>query len=120
PGMSPPTGSHTHGCIIKAADARPSTSPPATRRCSTSSTPRNSTPSSSIRGGSSTSRSRLGSTLPDRRWPSTTTLLAGTGSAPSEWCRSEEHTSELQSRENLVCRLLHEKINSKRILQLDL
>src|SRR5690606_40991406 len=24
-------------------------------------------------------------------------------------CRSEEHTSELQSRENLVCRLLHEK-----------
>src|SRR5690606_42116213 len=27
--------------------------------------------------------------------------------------RSEEHTSELQSRENLVCRLLHEK-KSKR------
>src|SRR5215475_3193071 len=28
----------------------------------------------------------------------------------SEWCmRSEEHTSELQSRENLVCRLLLEK-----------
>src|SRR5690606_41974927 len=26
--------------------------------------------------------------------------------------RSEEHTSELQSRENLVCRLLLEKINS--------
>src|SRR5690606_40871174 len=25
--------------------------------------------------------------------------------------RSEEHTSELQSRENLVCRLLHEKNN---------
>src|SRR5690606_41713710 len=25
--------------------------------------------------------------------------------------RSEEHTSELQSRENLVCRLLHEKKN---------
>src|SRR5690606_39950823 len=25
------------------------------------------------------------------------------------WCRSEEHTSELQSRENLVCRLLLEK-----------
>src|SRR5690606_39727078 len=23
-----------------------------------------------------------------------------------DWCRSEEHTSELQSRENLVCRLL--------------
>src|SRR5690606_41056225 len=26
-----------------------------------------------------------------------------------EWERSEEHTSELQSRENLVCRLLLEK-----------
>src|SRR5690606_41468556 len=29
--------------------------------------------------------------------------------------RSEEHTSELQSRENLVCRLLHEKKNTKEI-----
>src|SRR5207302_2337516 len=29
-------------------------------------------------------------------------------------CRSEEHTSELQSRENLVCRLLLEKKNTKR------
>src|SRR5690606_40001109 len=28
--------------------------------------------------------------------------------------RSEEHTSELQSRENLVCRLLLEKKNSRR------
>src|SRR5690606_41370497 len=30
---------------------------------------------------------------------------------PTRWrrCRSEEHTSELQSRENLVCRLLLEK-----------
>src|SRR5690606_41828878 len=27
-------------------------------------------------------------------------------------CRSEEHTSEHQSRENLVCRLLLERINS--------
>src|SRR5690606_41779040 len=30
------------------------------------------------------------------------------------WARSEEHTSELQSRENLVCRLLLEKKNSKK------
>src|SRR5690606_41641223 len=30
--------------------------------------------------------------------------------APPRW-RSEEHTSELQSRENLVCRLLLEKKN---------
>src|SRR5690606_3651992 len=29
--------------------------------------------------------------------------------AAPELCRSEEHTSELQSRENLVCRLLLEK-----------
>src|SRR5690606_39397492 len=29
----------------------------------------------------------------------------------SGWARSEEHTSELQSRENLVCRLLLEKKN---------
>src|SRR5690606_40073987 len=28
---------------------------------------------------------------------------------PKAWERSEEHTSELQSRENLVCRLLLEK-----------
>src|SRR5690606_41801986 len=34
-------------------------------------------------------------------------FLAASGSD----CRSEEHTSELQSRENLVCRLLLEKKN---------
>src|SRR5215475_1861598 len=34
------------------------------------------------------------------------------------WLRSEEHTSELQSRENLVCRLLLEK--KKKISQLSL
>src|SRR3712207_7507733 len=27
----------------------------------------------------------------------------------TQWCRSEEHTSELQSRQYLVCRLLLEK-----------
>src|SRR5690606_41127521 len=32
-------------------------------------------------------------------------------SKPSIFVRSEEHTSELQSRENLVCRLLLEKKN---------
>src|SRR5690606_26792967 len=32
-------------------------------------------------------------------------------------CRSEEHTSELQSRENLVCRLLLEKKNKINFLQ---
>src|SRR5690606_40411120 len=34
-------------------------------------------------------------------------------SDPSSRMRSEEHTSELQSRENLVCRLLLEKKKSK-------
>src|SRR5690606_39777007 len=40
-------------------------------------------------------------------------LLAGyqayQGEGERAWARSEEHTSELQSRENLVCRLLLEK-----------
>src|SRR2546430_9814660 len=31
------------------------------------------------------------------------------GSMRAPWCRSEEHTSELQSQSNLVCRLLLEK-----------
>src|SRR5690606_42144987 len=35
------------------------------------------------------------------------------GAARSAGARSEEHTSELQSRENLVCRLLLEKENRK-------
>src|SRR6266511_712986 len=59
--------------------------------------------------------------------------LLGTGEGPfgiddpfgrSQWCevgselvRSEEHTSELQSRENLVCRLLLEKKKKRRCRQ---
>src|SRR5690606_40342945 len=35
--------------------------------------------------------------------------FAGLFAAQYAWDRSEEHTSELQSRENLVCRLLLEK-----------
>src|SRR5690606_41927323 len=38
--------------------------------------------------------------------------LTGTGILDSYIGRSEEHTSELQSRENLVCRLLLEKKNN--------
>src|SRR5438270_13101189 len=37
----------------------------------------------------------------------------GTRHAPSNSIRSEEHTSELQSQSNLVCRLLLEKKNKK-------
>src|SRR5690606_41343939 len=39
----------------------------------------------------------------------TATLNQRFGMAPNQETRSEEHTSELQSRENLVCRLLLEK-----------
>src|SRR5690606_41719803 len=38
-----------------------------------------------------------------------TGILAGLLCGPQRSPRSEEHTSELQSRENLVCRLLLEK-----------
>src|SRR6266511_1417095 len=37
------------------------------------------------------------------------------GDLSSHHVRSEEHTSELQSRENLVCRLLLEKKNKARV-----
>src|SRR5438874_9609523 len=42
---------------------------------------------------------------------------AGDGGGPLSWSagRSEEHTSELQSRRDLVCRLLLEKKKKKRI-----
>src|SRR5215216_7421172 len=39
------------------------------------------------------------------RWPEG----AACGSFWPSWCRSEEHTSELQSPDHLVCRLLLEK-----------
>src|SRR5436309_7851476 len=54
------------------------------------------------------------------RCHSDTTSSVRSSSIPRMWChcgnghresRSEEHTSELQSRENLVCRLLLEKKN---------
>src|SRR5690606_39488976 len=43
--------------------------------------------------------------------------MIGTQAASSARARSEEHTSELQSRENLVCRLLLEKKKKKRALR---
>src|SRR5690606_40309557 len=48
------------------------------------------------------------STLPP---PRAITMTSTSGWASSSRSRSEEHTSELQSRENLVCRLLLEKKN---------
>src|SRR5690606_24616122 len=41
--------------------------------------------------------------------------LRGRGGARLGGHRSEEHTSELQSRENLVCRLLREKKKNSRV-----
>src|SRR5215475_15569078 len=53
-------------------------------------------------------------------WPARSSRTAGSarGSPDRPGARSEEHTSELQSRENLVCRLLLEKKkNAHRQLQ---
>src|SRR5437016_6872737 len=50
------------------------------------------------------SMGRISAGLPRRRRNQESTL-----SAPAPWARSEEHTSELQSLTNLVCRLLLEK-----------
>src|SRR5690606_41939573 len=52
--------------------------------------------------------------IPARLFPTTSSLRATTAgrsiwTSPAWTPRSEEHTSELQSRENLVCRLLLEK-----------
>src|SRR2546427_7862463 len=50
------------------------------------------------------------STRVHRPWPSpSTSRSAPDSSAPQRSRRSEEHTSELQSQSNLVCRLLLEK-----------
>src|SRR2546430_11040378 len=43
-------------------------------------------------------------------------LTARLSSTCSSWPRSEEHTSELQSQSNLVCRLLLEKKKKEKVL----
>src|SRR3712207_8253598 len=46
----------------------------------------------------------------DTSWPPEIDVMEGLGSEPTTvYMRSEEHTSELQSRQYLVCRLLLEK-----------
>src|SRR5436309_13189017 len=59
-----------------------------------------STPASSSRG--------------KRRWRKKAWLRGQCATLTSRSLRSEEHTSELQSRENLVCRLLLEKKKKKK------
>src|SRR5690606_40772430 len=66
--------------------------------------PASATPKSPASSVPSASRLRYSPNVP---WPRT---------GSSEPMRSEEHTSELQSRENLVCRLLLEKKNRQREL----
>src|SRR5690606_40160210 len=46
--------------------------------------------------------------------PGRSRAAARAGASPRARSRSEEHTSELQSRENLVCRLLLEKKKKKK------
>src|SRR3712207_7022245 len=61
------------------------------------------------RGGAASSTIRGKNMLVDM----TTISTSASGEALSrEWRRSEEHTSELQSRQYLVCRLLLEKKNN--------
>src|SRR5688572_31265110 len=45
------------------------------------------------------------------RWPAAAARFRVPGIIHAARCRSEEHTSELQSQSNLVCRLLLEKKN---------
>src|SRR5690349_22552651 len=59
-------------------------------------------------------RSAVGQLLLEREVPSV--QLALLGEVAFELLRSEEHTSELQSRRDLVCRLLLEKKNNHDII----
>src|SRR3712207_9097924 len=71
----------------------------------------------SVRSSGWTTASRASCTSPS--WPSGTSSCPSRSSrwAPTSWSRSrsEEHTSELQSRQYLVCRLLLEKKKNKRL-----
>src|SRR5690606_41658708 len=62
-------------------------------------------PSSDIKGAADAVLKRADALIAAASLP---TRLRDVG-VPAEELRSEEHTSELQSRENLVCRLLLEK-----------
>src|SRR6266480_7049615 len=56
-------------------------------------------------------------TLFRSRWPGSSASSPGPGRLRAGASRSEEHTSELQSHVNLVCRLLLEKKKKKPKLQ---
>src|SRR5690606_39401883 len=65
----------------------------------------------------SSDRTRARAAAPSGAAASTGSAISGraTRSGGGEAARSEEHTSELQSRENLVCRLLLEKKKKKKV-----
>src|SRR5947209_13474891 len=66
------------------------------------------------RGSSCRSRRFAGGTYPRTCSNSTSYLAASWGPTCKRHPRSEEHTSELQSRQYLVCRLLLEKKKKKK------
>src|SRR5438105_11159766 len=55
-----------------------------------------------------------GSEIATRTWPTASSTLGCCECAAATHSRSEEHTSELQSRVDLVCRLLLEKKKEKK------
>src|SRR3712207_8524408 len=61
------------------------------------------------RGGGAAAPDRVIVTTPLTNTVRTTSALSGTSPGEGGGGRSEEHTSELQSRQYLVCRLLLEK-----------
>src|SRR5688572_1527069 len=63
---------------------------------------------------STSSEKRTSTTVPVGSARRLTNAPSKSGSVASPEVRSEEHTSELQSQSNLVCRLLLEKKNNKR------
>src|SRR5690606_39857971 len=101
--VSPPP---THISPLSLHDALPICSSTPTRGACRGRGGSGACPCPSSPGCTGCSRRRRGSGRARRR-----STAAGRCSSPGPRCgrRSEEHTSELQSRENLVCRLLLEK-----------
>src|SRR2546430_3774907 len=66
-------------------------------------------PSSRISAGTSKARITVASKMIPAARPIANSLISKPGLEESTRNRSEEHTSELQSQSNLVCRLLLEK-----------
>src|SRR5690606_40508194 len=77
---------------------------------------RSSEPSGSVRRSRSTQNWRATSSGSTDRYPGAAPAAGRRDQAGHRRARSEEHTSELQSRENLVCRLLLEK--KKKIMRI--